>query len=357
MKLDTFLCKIYFDPENTASFSSVNKLYKLAKSKFPDVTIDYIKDWLSAQDVYTLHKPVKKKLKRNRIVVQGIDHQWQVDLADLNSLSKSNNGYHYILTCIDILSKYAWAFPLKSKTGSDIIKIFDKIFKDSRVPIKLQSDGGREFNNFTFKKYLKEKGVQYFTTENETKCSIVEHFNRTLKSKMWKYFTHKNTQNYLSVLPKLVKSYNNSVHSSIKMKPKDVTVYNQHIALNALYDGNNKTSQSLPKFTVGDDVRISKMKHLFAKGYESNWSYEIFTIIKVISRDPPVYKIKDYDGKEIDGVFYSEELQKVSKSKESYWQIEKVLKTQRKNGKTKYFVNWLHHPKSMSSWVSDIKSI
>ena len=76
MKLDTFLHKIYFDPENNASFLSVNKLYKTAKSKFPKVTIAYIKDWLSAQDVYTLHKPVKKKLQRNRIVVQGIDHQW-----------------------------------------------------------------------------------------------------------------------------------------------------------------------------------------------------------------------------------------------------------------------------------------
>ena len=64
-----------------------------------------------------------------------------------------------------------WAFPLKTKTGSDVIKIFDKIFKDDRVPIKLQSDGGREFNNFTFKKYLKGKSIQYFTTENETKCS------------------------------------------------------------------------------------------------------------------------------------------------------------------------------------------
>ena len=77
---------------------------------------------------------------------------------------------------------------------------------------------------------------------------------------MWKYFTHKNAQNYLTVLPKLLKGYNNSVHSSIKMKPKDVTVYNQHIALKALYADNNKTSQSAIKFKVGDDVRISKMK-------------------------------------------------------------------------------------------------
>ena len=178
----------------------------------------------------------------------------------------------------------------------------------------------------------RENGVHYFTTRNETKCSIVEQFNRTLTSKMWKYFTHKNTQNYLTVLPKLIKSYNNSLHSSIKMKPKDVMLYNQHIVLDVLYGNNNKTIQISSKFKVGDDVRISKMKHVFAKGYESNWSYEIFTIIKVISRKPPVYKIKDYEGKEIEGIFYAEELQKVRKSKDSYWQIDKVLKT-RKNGK------------------------
>ena len=121
---------------------------------------------------------------------------------------------------------------------------------------------------------------------------------------MWEYFTHKNTHNYLSVLSKLIKGYNNSLHSSIKMKPKDVTVYNQHIAVKALYSDDNFTSQSVVKFKVGDDVRISKMKHVFVKGYESNWSYEIFTIIKVITRKPPVYKIKDYEGKEIDGIFY-----------------------------------------------------
>ena len=141
------------------------------------------------------------------------------------------------------------------------------------------------------------------------------------------------------------------------MKPKDVTVYNQHITLDALYGNNNKTKQLTSKFKVGDDVRISKLKHVFAKGNECNWSYEIFTIIKVIPRKSPVYKIKDYKGKEIEGIFYAEEIQKVRKSKDSYWQIEKVLKTRRKNGKTEYFVKWLHHPKSMSSWVTDIKSI
>ena len=184
---------------------------------------------------------------------------------------------------------------------------------------------------------MKEKCVHYFTTKNETKCSIVERFNRTLKEKMWKHFTHKDTHLYLKVLPKLVNSYNSSVHSCIKMKPKDVNIDNQHIALDTLYGKYNAVSTtSAIKFKVSDDVQISKMKHTFSKSYQGNWSYEILTVVKVIPRNPPVFKIKDYDGKEIEGLFYSEELQKVKKSKDSYWQIEKVLKIKMQEWK-----NWI----------------
>ena len=358
MKLNRFLEKTYLNPTNSAAFSSVDKLYKAAKAKYPNIKSEEVKDWLATQDAYTLHKDARKHFKRNKIVVHGIDEQWQVDLADMNALIKDNNGYRYILTCIDILSKYAWAVPIKSKTSFNVIKAFEKIFQEGRTPIKLQSDGGREFNNSTFKDYMDKKGVHYFTTKNETKCSIVERFNRTLKTKMWKYFTYANTHVYLNVLSKLVKSYNKTVHSSIKMKPKDVTIYNQHIALQNLYG--NKTqvvSNPKPAFRIGDNVRISKLKHSFMKGYEGNWSYEIFTVVKVILRNPPVYIIKDYDGNDIDGVFYSKELQKVKKQTNGFWQIEKVLKMRKRNGKKEYFVKWLHHPKSMSSWVTDIKAI
>ena len=143
------------------------------------------------------------------------------------------------------------------------------------------------------------------------------------------------------------------------MKPVDVNINNQHVALNALYGRTEQIWMTRPKamFKVGDDVQISKMKHTFAKGYEANWSYEIFTIIKVIARNPPLYKIKDYNGTEIDGKFYAEELQKVHKPKESYWQIEKILKTRKKHGKTEHLVKWKHYPKEMNSWVSDITSI
>ena len=135
----------------------------------------------------------------------------------------------------------------------------------------------------------------------------------------------------MHVLSKLVPSYNSSVHSSIKMKLKNVDIYNQHVALENLYGRTSHVTHfPTDDLKVGDNVRISKMKHTFAKGYEGNWSYEIFTIIKVIDRIPPVFKIKDFDGKEIEGVFYSQELQKVKKEDNSFWQIVKVLKNKKK---------------------------
>ena len=134
MKLDIFLHKIYFDPESTTSFSSVNKLYKSAKSIFPNVRIEYIKDWLYAQDVYTLHKPIKKNFKRNRIVVQGIDHQWQVDLADVTTLSESNNVW---------LNQSNWMVELVKLGGNPLRLCLVESVKLGGNPLRLHCMPGR----------------------------------------------------------------------------------------------------------------------------------------------------------------------------------------------------------------------
>ena len=142
------------------------------------------------------------------MVVYGIDHQWQADY--LGKLAYYNKGFKYLLTCIDVLSKYAWVLPLKDKTGTSLKEAFQVIFKTGRQPICLQTD---------------RDDVHFFTMYNdETKASIVERFNRTLKTKMWKYFTHRETLKYMDVLPDMVESYNRTVHRSIGMPPAEVTL-------------------------------------------------------------------------------------------------------------------------------------
>ena len=134
---------------------------------------------------------------------------------DISSLARFNKGYKFLLTCIDVFSKFAWVVPLKNKTGESLVKGFQSILDLGRSPEKLQTDEGTEFLNRNFQSLLKENSIHFFTTNSELKASMVERFNRTLKTHMWKYFTTKNNRVYTDILQDIVHGYNNSYHRSI----------------------------------------------------------------------------------------------------------------------------------------------
>ncbi len=165
------------------------------------------------------------------------------------SLIEFNKGYKYLLTCIDVVSKYAWVIPLKNKTGN--VEAFKNILKSGRKPQFLQTDKGTELLNQNFQNLQKE-----------TKASVVERFNRTIKTKMWKYFTANNTCAYLETLPKFISAYNQSYHRSIKTTPASVTVHNDQEVWRTLYKDRGSGRIKF-KFKVGDTVRISRDR--FAK--------------------------------------------------------------------------------------------
>jgi len=137
------LGKIYYDPKHTAGFSSAAKLVRAAKSNKRN-----IEEWLSGQDTYTLHKSVRKRFSRNPYAVTYIDDVWEIDLADLSSLSRYNDKYKYLLNVIDIFSRYTWSVPLKDKTGKSIVAALTNLF-ENRKPITIQSDKGTEYVNAT----------------------------------------------------------------------------------------------------------------------------------------------------------------------------------------------------------------
>ena len=321
----------------------------LSKFKPKGYTKKEVREWLQSQDTYTLHKPTRRRFPRRQVVVYGIDHQWQADLVDLAKLSSYNKGFKYLLTCIDVLSRYAWVVPLKDKTGKTLKDAFQVIFKSGRRPIRLQTDKGTEFTNRVFQKFLKEHDVHFFTTYNEeTKASIVERFNRTLKTKMWKYFTHRETLTYVEVLSEMVASYNHTVHRTIGIPPAEVTWANQTTVSKRLYG--RKGPKISCKFSPGDRVRLSKAKRTFKKGYLPNWTEELFTVVKCIETRPPVYLVKDDHGEILEGTFYAEEIQKVIKQDDVY-KIQSVLKKRRKGRRVQYLVKWLGYPESFNSWI------
>ena len=230
-----------------------------------------------------LHKPIIRKFEKRKVYSTFKDNIWGADLADMQLLSKYNKGIRFLLCVIDIFSKYAWVVPLKDKKGISIVKAFQSILKQSnRKPNKVWVDKGSEFYNAYFKKWLRNNGCEtivMYSTHNEGKSVVAERFIRTLKSKIYKCMTSISKNVYIDKLDDIVDEYNNTYHTTIKMKPIDVK---DNTYINADKEINNKD----PKFKVGDHVRISKYKNNFAKGYMPNWSEEVFVIKKVKNTVP-----------------------------------------------------------------------
>ncbi|GFX27156.1 uncharacterized transposon-derived protein F54H12.3 [Trichonephila clavipes] len=238
------LAAFYENPEVPNSFGGVEALHRSVKGKYSKKDV---KHWLSQKDAYTLHKPVRHKFQRNRVFVSDIDRQFQADLVDMQSLAEFNKGYKYLLTCIDLFSKFAWAVPLKDKFGKSVKSGLEIIFKE-RKPKVLQTD------------------------------AVI---------------------------------YNHSYHRSIKMEPVSVSRHNRKQVLKNLYGGLRNEKPKAPRFKIGDIVRINKQKLHFEKGYEQNWRRELFIVFEIVQRIPIVYRLKDLQGEEIKGTYYEAELQKV----------------------------------------------
>jgi transposase InsO family protein len=176
---------VYYDPKRPGGFGDAERLYEdVKKEGRVALSREEIREWLMKQDAYTLHKPMRRHFKRNRVIVGGIDQQWQMDLAEMQSTQKFNDGYRYLLVCIDVFSKYAWVVPLKNKTGPTLVEAFKVILRSGRKPEKIMTDQGTEFLNRHFRALMKEEDIELYNTYNETKASIVERLIRTLKTKM-----------------------------------------------------------------------------------------------------------------------------------------------------------------------------
>ena len=217
-------------------------------------------------------------------------------------ISKYNKGIRYLLYAIDLFSKYAFVVPLKDKKGVTTVNAFQSVLNNlKRKPNKIWVDQGSEFYNTNFKKWLKDNNIEMYSTNNEEKSAVAERFIRTLKNKIYKHITTISKNVYFDVLNDIVDEYNNTYHRTIKMKPIDVKS-------DSFAEYNKESNKKDPKFNVGDHVRVSKYKNMFAKGYKSNWSEEIFIFKRIKNTVPSTYVISDLNGEEIVGSFYEKEL-------------------------------------------------
>ena len=254
-----------------------------------------------AKEVFS---PQVRKFKTVKIIPLYKDETWSADLIDKSALSKSalnNRNYKFILTIIDIFTKYAWAIPLKDKSGVSVTNAFKTL---PNVPERLWVDRGKEFYNKTFLSYLKQNGTKIYSTNSDLKAVFVERFNRTLLHLLSKPMFINGDGNWIDLLKDAMIDYNNRVHSTIKMTPAEASGNPENV----------KYIQTLteikPKFKVGDFVRNADKRNIYSKGYTSNWNRELFKIHQVLNTNPPTYRIEDRFGEVIEGKYYEQELLK-----------------------------------------------
>ena len=275
-------------------------------------------------------------------------------------LERDNGGHRYVLTVIDVFSKYAWSVPVKTKDGKSVRDAFKSVLRsaDPRKPERLQTDKGKEFFNREFTALMTQNGIHHFASESFQKAAVVERFNRTLKTRIWTYLSAKRTKKWINALPAILTSYNGSYHRSIGMAPNNVTKDDEDRIWVRLYDDGDTYLKRHRKVENGAKVRISRIKGAFEKGYMPNWSREQFTVSSMVpqadkrSRNSrPVYTLKDESGEELRGKWYPEEIQQI---RDNDYEVERVLKGRTAaDGTRELFVKWRDYPAKYNSWIKE----
>jgi transposase InsO family protein len=293
---------LYYDRAKRSALSSLNKLAaavadKDKKNKGKSKkrhALDDIKVCLLKHDAYTMHRPVRKRFPRNPYSVNNIMDVWECDLVDVQSFAKYNDGYRYLLTVIDVFSKFLHMVPLRVKTGKAVPSAFLSFLGDkkyskpiARRPTWVRTNRGKEFLNRPLQELLKKEGIEFQVCRDpNVKCAVVERSHRTIRDRLYKYFTHKNKYRYIDELPKFVAAYNDTVHGATGMAPSNVGESDILAIWKKMRARQSKIKTAVAKFRAGQHVRISKEKLKFAKGGEQNYTTEIFKIHKVVHRSP-----------------------------------------------------------------------
>jgi hypothetical protein len=357
---DALMRRLYYDPRQVGAYGGLERFYRRVKALRPAVRRERVAEWLSGQDAYTLHRPARLRFQRRPTIVGGSGQQLQADLMDTRSHARANDGVNFVLTAVDCFSRKGWAVPVRSKSGENVAEALEKVFGEQSFD-RLQTDKGKEFYNARVGAALERYGVDHFSSENDTiKASLVERFNRTLRTRLHRYMTAKRTDRFVDALPRLVEAYNETPHASTGVAPNDVGADNQALVFDRLYESDNnplvertvKNRRAPTPVTRGTAVRLSKTLGVFERGYTDQWTREVFRVVDVLDDAwPTVYRVTDLDDKPIAGTIYRHELQPVQMPET--FLIDRVLRTRRRNGKKQFFVKWRGYPDSFNSWVNE----
>ena len=358
-EIDEYLKEIYTNPENEAGFASAGRLYHAAKEELPAISLHDVKEFLKTQNSYTIHKQARHRFPRGKVISNGLNAQYDIDLADVSNIASQNDGMNFLIVMIDVFSRFAYAEPIKRKAAVNVIEGMKRIFaRMPKLPLSVRHDLGTEFTSSQFKKLMSDNNIKDYGTTSSMKANFSERMIKTLKERLYRYMTnqsdveHKPVTRYIDILQDTMNAYNHSVHSSTQMRPADVTEANESELWKKLYLHNKSIPLKMKRqrLKLNQQVRIALKKGPLTKGYTGNWSKEIYIIKGFMTRNGlPMYVLTDLNGGPVTQTYYAEELQPVLVSAQR--QIELVRATRGRGDKKEYLVRWKHYGPSFDEYV------
>ncbi|KAL3078350.1 hypothetical protein niasHS_011557 [Heterodera schachtii] len=277
---------LYKDLSSPVAFTSVEPLLREAQKSQRKISRTDVQNYLASQRTYTLHRQAKRRYRRLPTLAPGLHTEWQADLAIFDRLAKQNRGYKYLLVCIDTLSRQVFVEP---------IKIY---------PVEGVDGSGKGIHCPRSTHFFRAKDVEHFCmlTSPQFHAGMAERANRSIKERLYRYFTERNTYKWIDVVQDIVRAINHSPNSSIEMRPADVNFKNAEALRQKLHNAAENVVRRQPRYRVEDRVRIEKYKHVFQKGYLPRFTNELFTVAEVHSeRSPVVYRLRDDHNEIISG--------------------------------------------------------
>mgnify|MGYP001569361657 CR=1 FL=1 len=329
--INQYLQKMYDNP--ATGLRSIEKTWLFVKDYLVGISKADVEEFIKNQETTQLHKP-RIKAKVNKPIIVYKEGRLHADLLDMSSYAGLNNNVNWLLTVIDAFTRFAYVKPMKNKEANTVAVAMREILDETEAPTKIiQTDNGSEFISQEFKKLLAGRKIIHVLSKpyHPQSNGRIEKFNKTLKTLISRYMTHYNTKHYISVLDDLVLNYNTTIHTATRLSPEFVDkhadadvkreINDEQITQNAkLIEKSEKIP--LPDLRIGDSVRLSALtnkdirkKLTFRKGYNTQWSTEIYKVRKIKTPEHPAQPYIYYlslDGVNLEQEFFRDQLQKIN---------------------------------------------
>jgi transposase InsO family protein len=346
----------YLTPSHPIAFSSPGNIQRFyRKTTGRKLSKKVVDSALAKIDGFTLNREIKKPKYRNPFFVYSLRQQVQMDLVEISELKDHNDDTSFLLVAIDTFSKKAWIETMKDKTAETSLQAIKKVVDEMNPPpISILFDRGKEFTNTLTYTFLRERNIKVIHPFSEIKASIIERFNRTIQDLLYRYMTENQTLRYVDVLQRLLETYNNRGHRTLKyLTPNQAEkAENSEKVTNALNEHYEKfmALNKQPKYSVGQTVRISKEKDKFYRGYNERFKREHFKIVKVKTNMPiPMYILKSLDTNDIiEGAFYDSEVQPIDISDGVFKGT--PIDSRMHKGKLQHLMRWRDYGPEHDSW-------